>query len=323
MVGLARTAGAHEIFEILCRYGARDFREIGHKAIYVANSFRTLEAIGWHHAEPVLRSLALALLDRTGDKQNPAKADFPADRPFRRNLDAVKLIPGGWLDGKRSTDASQEMLKTVRQGSPVDASDKAVELLNKGVAPQSIFDGLCEGAVELVARAPGILALHAVTCTNAMHYEWQHTRDDNTRRLLLLQNCSYLPLFRGNKPDQGTQVDQLLPLPTEAAGPGAVAEIFSHLKGAAKDRLEAAQKILGYLQNGGDPHLFANTARRLIFLKGNDAHDYKYSSAVLEDYHFLAPELAHRYLAASVFNLKGSSASDNELVARTRQALKG
>jgi hypothetical protein len=57
VAGMCRTAGAHEIFEILCRYGARDFREIGHKEIYVANSFRTIEAIGWHHAEPVLRSL--------------------------------------------------------------------------------------------------------------------------------------------------------------------------------------------------------------------------------------------------------------------------
>src|SRR5262245_51014241 len=42
ITGLARTAGAHEIFEVLCRYGVRDFREIGHKAIYIANSFRTL-----------------------------------------------------------------------------------------------------------------------------------------------------------------------------------------------------------------------------------------------------------------------------------------
>jgi len=25
--GLARAAGAHELFEIFCRYGARDFRE--------------------------------------------------------------------------------------------------------------------------------------------------------------------------------------------------------------------------------------------------------------------------------------------------------
>src|SRR5213594_923142 len=100
VVGLARTAGAHELFEIFCRYGARDFRDIGHKAIYVANSFRTLEAIGWHHAEPVLRSLAYALLDRGGAKENPAKADLPADRPFRHNLPAVKKIRAGWLDGK-------------------------------------------------------------------------------------------------------------------------------------------------------------------------------------------------------------------------------
>ena len=37
MAGLARTAGANEIFELLYRYGARDFRSIGHKAIFVAN----------------------------------------------------------------------------------------------------------------------------------------------------------------------------------------------------------------------------------------------------------------------------------------------
>ena len=30
----------------------------------MANSFRTLEAIGWQHAEPVLRSLTYAILDR-------------------------------------------------------------------------------------------------------------------------------------------------------------------------------------------------------------------------------------------------------------------
>src|SRR5437588_1900308 len=56
--GLVRAVGAQEIFELFCRYGARDFRELGHKAIYVANSWRILQCIGWHHAEPVLRSLA-------------------------------------------------------------------------------------------------------------------------------------------------------------------------------------------------------------------------------------------------------------------------
>src|SRR6185436_16331190 len=114
IVGLVRTAGAHEIFEILCRYGVRDFRELGHKQIYIANSFRTLEAIGWQHAEPVLRSLTLAILDRVGAKDNPAKAVLPADRPFRRNVENAKQIREGWLDGKPSAEATGELIQAIR-----------------------------------------------------------------------------------------------------------------------------------------------------------------------------------------------------------------
>jgi hypothetical protein len=62
-----RTAGAQDAFDLFCRFGARDFRDIGHKAIYVANSWRTLQNIGWQHSEPVLRSLAYALLEHEGD----------------------------------------------------------------------------------------------------------------------------------------------------------------------------------------------------------------------------------------------------------------
>src|SRR5437016_4767806 len=113
ITALARTAGAHELFEVLCRYGARDFREIGHKAIYVANSWRTLQAIGWQHAEPVLRSLACALLDRGGD-QNPAKADLEADQPWRHHPAAAAKIRAGWPDGKPSAAATTELLQTLR-----------------------------------------------------------------------------------------------------------------------------------------------------------------------------------------------------------------
>ena len=81
VTGLARTAGAQEIFEIFCRYGARDFREIGHKAIYVANSLRTLQVIGWQHAEAVLRSLAYALLDRGGDPITRPMPIWPPTAP--------------------------------------------------------------------------------------------------------------------------------------------------------------------------------------------------------------------------------------------------
>jgi hypothetical protein len=319
IVGLARTVGAHEIFAVLCRYGARDFREIGHKEIYVANSFRTLEAIGWQHAEPVLRSLTYALLDRAGTKENPAKADLPADRPFRHNLELVKQIRVGWLDGKRSADATAELLDSIRQGSDIDASELTVKLLNQGVAPQSIFDAFFDGAGELLMRAPGILSLHATTFTNAVHYSWQHTRDDETRRLLLLQNAAFLPRFRGTSKDTGVHIDSLEPEPLKATGADAIEEIFAY--NSKEERLGASRKILSYLKDNPDPKPLADAARRLIFLKGRDSHDYKFSSAVLEDYQAMTPPWRDRYLAASVFYLKGSRDADSDLVKRIRSAL--
>jgi hypothetical protein len=60
----------------------------------------------------------------------------------------------------------------------------------------------------------------------------------------------------------------------------------------------------------------------LVFLKGSDSHDYKFSSAVLEDYYHVSPAFRDRFLAANTYWLKGSSAKDNELVKRTRAALK-
>jgi hypothetical protein len=157
MAGLARTAGAHELFELLCRYGVRDFHEIGHKQIYVANSFRTLEAIGWQHAEPVLRSLAYALLDRPQARQRSDTADLPPQDLFRGNLEALRKIRPGWLDGKPSTEATAELLQTLREASGAAAAGKVVELLNRGVSARSIFDALFNGAGELLMRAPGIL----------------------------------------------------------------------------------------------------------------------------------------------------------------------
>ena len=59
----------------------------------------------------------------------------------------------------------------------------------------------------------------------------------------------------------------------------------------------------------------------LVFRKGNDAHDYKFSSAVLEDCRRLSADWRDRYLASAVFQLRGSQAADNALVGRIRAAL--
>ena len=90
--------GPTKLFELLVRYGARDFRVIGHKAIYVANAIRTLNTIGWRHAEPVLRSVAFALLAH--EAGNPAKDDLEPDRPWRENVKKAAHIRRGWQRGK-------------------------------------------------------------------------------------------------------------------------------------------------------------------------------------------------------------------------------
>jgi hypothetical protein len=318
VAGLARALEPQEIFELFARYGARDFRDIGHKAIYVANAWRTLQTIGWQHAEPVLRSLAYALLAHEGT--NPAQRDAAPDRPWRRNLELVKTIRADWTTGRRDPDATAEFLKLLREGTSEAASHGAIELLNRGLAPESVWDALFAASGELLMRRPGIVALHAVTTTNAMHYAFQQCRDDETRRLLLLQNAAFLPLFRGDSGGADIQIDQIGPAALSQAGPEALDEVFAAI---TSNRQEAASKALAYLKQQPNPAPFIQTARRLIFLKGTNSHDYKFSSAVLEDYEHLAPEWRERFLAASVFNLRGSGDRDNALVKRTRSALKG
>jgi hypothetical protein len=85
--------------------------------------------------------------------------------------------------------------------------------------------------------------------------------------------------------------------------------------------MTASRKILSYLKENPQPEKLIDAARRLVFLKGRNSHDYKFSSAVLEDYYHISPACRDRYLAASVFNLRGSTGPDNDLVKRTRAAL--
>lgn len=319
VAGLARSAGAHEIYELMFRYGARDFRSIGHKAIYVANSLRTLNCIGWQNAEPVLRSLAYALLMHEGE--NPAKRDGDPDRPWRDNVARANSLSSEWLDGKLDAAATTELLATLRGGSSDDACAKVVELLGRKVGPRSIWDALFVGAGELNVRQRGIVALHAVTTTNALRYAWQISGNDDTRRMLLLQNAAFLPLFRGAMEGRGQvrpfELDQLAPQDVSAETPAAIDEICAEISG---DRLAAAGKLLGFLKNHPDPKQFIDAARVLVFLKGSNAHDYKFSSAAMEDYFNVSPEWRARFLASSVFQLRGSQGPDNQLVQRTRAA---
>ena len=318
IVGLARTAGANETYEHLFRYGMRDFRSIGHKAIYVANSLRTLNCIGWRHSEPVLRSLAYALLMHEGD--NPRDRSDAADVPYRKNLERAAKVRSDWRTAQASADAgaTTEILAAIRNGNNDDSCELVIEQLNRGVSPQAVWDGLHLAAGELLMRQPGIASLHAVTTSNALRYAYETSGDDETRLLLTLQNAAFLPMFLNEMggPDKvpTLRIDELAAGEGSDDAPPTINAIFAEL---GEDRGKGAQLMLARLAKTGDAKEVIDASRVLTFLKGNDAHDYKFSSAVLEDYYNVSPAWRDRYLASNAFNLNTATEPDNDLVERT------
>lgn len=318
VAGLARSAGSQDVFELFFRFGMRDFRSIGHKAIFVSNAWRTLAAIDRAHAEPVLRSLAYALLMHEGT--NPAERDGEPDRPYRRNVELAKTFREDWRGGRVDRAATEALLSTLRTGSDEDACKHVAELVNAGVHPQSIWDALFVGSGELLMRQSGIVALHAVTTTNALRFAFQTTGDDTTRRLILLQNATFLPLFRQAMEGRGGVRDVTIAKLGE--GDRTIEPSLDNiLAQISREPDAAAAETLSFLQSRGTAQELIDATRLLIFTKGNNAHDYKFSSAVLEDYFHVSPDWRNTYLASNVYKLRGSGERDNALVERIRAAV--
>ncbi len=322
--GMARGLGGNEVFETLFRYAARDYRSIGHKVIYVANSWRTLQLIGWRHAEPVLRSLALALLNHHGEP-NPSENDLAVDRPWRENQARAASLRQDWLDGKTDSGATEALIETLRGADPSAAAAAAAEMIQSGQSSRAIWDAVFMSAGELVMQQPGrIIGLHSLTTANAMRQAFIHCGDDGVRRRLTLQACSFLPMFRETAKGRGavrnrpfTEVQ-----PDRTHGSTDDSTLHEILKNISINRDAAADMTLGWIANGGSAESIIDATRQLVFLKGNDAHDYKYSSAVLEDYYHVSPVWRDRFLALSIYDLTGSQQPDNSIVQRIRQALK-
>src|SRR5690606_8728481 len=126
--------------------------------------------------------------------------------------------------------------------------------LNENVGPQTIWDALHLAAAELLLRQPAIVALHAVTTTNALRFAYQVTASDETRRLLMLQNASFLPMFLQSMGGRGrvttATLDELSAGAGEVEAPESPAEVFAHL---ASQPQESARKMLAYLREGQNP----------------------------------------------------------------------
>ncbi len=309
--GFTRAAGLNRVFRILFRYAARDYRSIGHKAIFVANAYRTLQTIGPQHAEPVVRSLAYALLNRQGE--DPLRGDHPADRPWRVNRTLVTKIRSGWSVGRPDAGAADQLVTALRDADDRQAAELVVELLNSGVAPQSIWDGLFAAAAELVYRQPGIVSLHAMTTTNAIHHLFQLADCAETRRILLLQNASFLPLFRGTMRQRGAvserSLKEILSDGPAAEEPHAVLELLA--EGQREAALRAAVALAA---DPGRKRALEDAVRVSVISRANDPHDYKLGSAVLEDAPLRSQPWSSLMIAASLLCLPHAAARETPVL---------
>jgi hypothetical protein len=313
VAALCRSSGAAECMEPVWQMAVRDQRNIGHKPIFAAQSWRTLQAIGWEHAEPVLRSLTFGLLDLQGDRPKPLG-------PYDANLENARKVRDDWQVGRADTGATKALLQTIRQASPEAASAEAAKMLNAGVAPGSLWDAVVLSGSEHMIRSPGIVAIHATTAANSLHYIFHASGDDLTRRLALLQAVGWQPLYRDRlKSAHPVEIDAMKHDEAVSHGDEAVGEIFTTIN---QDRAQAAAKTMAYLAGGGSAEHVFDAARRMIFHKGTDSHDYKYGAAIWEESRAVSePRWNAPLVAAAMFNLPGAKTSDSPLMIRAREAV--
>jgi hypothetical protein len=322
MAEYARSASADEIFSLLFPYGARDLRAIGHKAIAVSNAHLLTALLGSAQAEPLLRSTVAALLNSDQDR-NPSGQDLAPDRPWRVNRQRLEQIPKGWKQGHDDPGARKELRAALYQTSPEEAGGVVVGFLRREVAPEAIWQTLFDVAAELIMHQPGIVPLHAQTTANALHYAYGLCTDEPTQQQLLLQCAAFISMFhqmtgaaRGD-----LELAALEPLPLEHTGADAVTEIFSEL--AARLRLQAARKCLGYLQGGGDAQAVIATARHHLVYGAEEAHDYKFSEAVFENL-AQSPHSAWgaRFLCSGMGYFKAPAHRPTETIEEARELLR-
>ncbi|PYV19614.1 MAG: hypothetical protein DMG07_01535 [Acidobacteria bacterium] len=334
VVALARQRSPGAVFELLWRYGARDYRNIGHKAIFVSNACRTLHAIGWQHAEPVLRSLVLGLLDfGRGQRMNGYALD---DQCYAGNLARVSetfpRLRDGWSSNQPDPGLTRAVVSAIREASPDEACAEVARDFARGKATAgAVWDAVHLAAAELRMRAVGgaaFASVHAVTSANALHYAYAAASDPQVRFLLLLQAVGWMGQFRTWS---AARPDNLRPLViadlekrVEAGAPEDALEkdLTAIFAAIPSDPTAAAARVFRLARDLPARQSFLAAALRSTAAKVNEVHYYKYLAAWIEDIPLVSPEWQPHVLASTVYYIKGAGDAEPPAMARAREALR-
>ena len=329
-VSLARHRSASQVFEMLWRYGARDYRNIGHKAIFVANAHRTLNAIGWQHAEPVVRSLVLALLDF--GKQQKVNGYALEDQCYDGNLKRLKQtlprLDDAWMADQAEPAVTRSLLGVIRESTAEEAcTDVAARFAKGKTNAVTVWDAVHLAAAEVRMRArsgAAIVGVHAVTAVNALHQAYLVMSEPQDRLLLLLQAVGWMGQFRKWAE---TREDSLRRFPINDMEPSADATspdraLTEILAGVPSNLDVSAARVVRLARDLPARQVFLAAALRLTLTKADEVHYYKYLAAVIEDLPLVSPHWQPHFLAAAVYYMKGTGDPEPATMKRAREALR-
>ena len=321
IVNYAQLAQPSEVFSVLFRYGARDLRAIGHKAIAVSNAHYLIELFGPDLAEPILRS-TVAALQNSDAGPNPARHDLPPDQPWRENLQRMHAIPPSWPHGREDPAAREELRAALYRVSEIESGTAVVAQLREGISPDAIWQVLFDTAAEMLMHQPGIVPLHALTTCDALHYAYRISADVATQQLSLLQCAAFIAMFRNfvGATRSDVSLAALEPLPMDGAAVDAIDEIFAEV--SAGRRMQAVRKSLGYLQSGNSAEALIAGVRQHVVYYADEPHDYKYAEAMFDAYtHLTDPAWRSRFLSAGMAYFKAPAKQRRPLVEQMLQRL--
>lgn len=307
------------LFDLLFEYGVRDYRDIGHKAIYAANCHRMLTITASEEVTILLRSLLHALLNHRGDA-NPAGAETWRTASWRQTVASAENIVMQ-PDQKPRTELARQTLALLRTADAATTIDWLAERLRAGASTRALWDGIILAAGELVLRGGGFIALHANTTANACRYAYQNSGSEKTRVRLLLQSGALMAHFASSVRATSLPerfIDTLQPVAPQSVG-SVEQQVFHTL---AENRLLAARKLLGFIESGLPAEQVITPARHYLIYKASGVHDFKYLEALVENAGWLSAVWRARYLSTGAFWFNDAEQPDNDVV-RQAQSLLG
>ena len=251
---VARGWGRAELEPAFFALTADHFLDFGHALIYQARIFDLLDAVGWQHADPVLRAFTCAIALGTREDLLPGWAGarkrlsiIEADLPKLFELQSLNIEPSA----EHSPDA---IAAAVLDGTPAESFQAVHHALQAGVPLERIVDGLSLAASERLLRFDlridaredllndWLDVTHLLTFCEALRVAVRRYRSPDVLKLLF-QGEHFIHRAR---PLDGPRS------PSEPV-PASVEDVLGHIGARWVD--EAVRATAGLLQAGGREHL--------------------------------------------------------------------